>query len=86
MYTYEAMSQGVKNLPTNAEMQWVGNIPWRSKWQPTPIFLPGDFHGQKSLVGYSPQGHKELDTTKQTHTHTHAHTRMHARARTHTHL
>ena len=42
--------------------------------QPTPV-LPGKFHGQKSLVGYRPWCHKELDTTKQTHTHTHTHTR-----------
>ena len=33
---------------------WVGKIPWNRKWQPTPVFLPGEFHGQKSLVGYSP--------------------------------
>jgi len=33
---------------------WVGNIPWRKKQQPTPIFLPGESHGQRSLVGYSP--------------------------------
>ena len=33
---------------------WVGKIPWRRKWQPTPIFLPGKSHGQRSLVGYSP--------------------------------
>ena len=39
------------------------NILWR-KWQPTPVFLPGKSHGQKSLVGYSPWGHKELDTTE----------------------
>ena len=32
---------------------WVGKIPWRRKWQPTPIFLPGESHGQRSLVGYS---------------------------------
>ena len=32
---------------------WVGKIPWRREWQPTPIFLPGKFHGQRSLVGYS---------------------------------
>ena len=43
---------------------WVGKIPGRRKWQPTPIFLPGKSHGQKSLVGYSPWGHKELDTTE----------------------
>ena len=33
---------------------WVGKIPWRRKWQPTPIFLPGESHGQRGLVGYSP--------------------------------
>ena len=49
---------------------WVGKIPWRREWQPTPVFLPGEFHGQRSLVGYSSSGHKELDTTEQlTHTH-----------------
>ena len=37
---------------------WVGKIPWRRKWQPTPVFLPEEFHGQRSLVGYSPWGHK----------------------------
>ena len=36
---------------------------WRRKWQPTPVFLPGESHGQKSLVGYSPWGHKESDMT-----------------------
>ena len=40
---------------------------WRRKWQPTPIFLPGKSHGQRSLVGYSPWGHKELDTTEWLH-------------------
>ena len=39
---------------------WVGKIPWRRKWQPTPVFLPGKSHGQGSLVGYSPQGHKRV--------------------------
>ena len=53
---------------------WVGKIPWRRKWQPTLVFLPGKFHGQKSLVGYSPWGHKESDTTDYMHTHTHTHT------------
>ena len=38
-------------------------IPWRRKWQPTPVFLLGKFHGQRSLVGYNPWGHKESDTT-----------------------
>ena len=40
--------------------------PWRRKWQPTPAFLPGKSHGQRSLAGYSPQGHKELDTPEVT--------------------
>ena len=43
---------------------WVGKIPWRRKWQPTPVFLPGESHGQRSLVGYSPWGYKESDTTE----------------------
>ena len=43
---------------------WVGKIPWRRKWQPTPVFLPGEFHGQRSLLGYSPWGRKELDMTE----------------------
>ena len=48
---------------------WVGKIPWRRVWQPTPIFLPGKFHGQKNLGGYSPWGHKELDMTELACTH-----------------
>ena len=44
---------------------WVRNIPWRRAWQPTPGFLPGESYGQRSLVGYSPWGHKELDTAEQ---------------------
>ena len=43
---------------------WVGKIPWRRKWQPIPVFLPGKFHGQKNLAGYSPWGCKELDMTE----------------------
>ena len=38
---------------------------WRRPWQPTPVFLPGESHGRRSLVGYSPWGHKELDMTEQ---------------------
>ena len=49
---------------------WVGKIPWRRKWQPTPVFLPGESHGQRSLVGYSPWGHRESDMTEQLSTHT----------------
>ena len=47
---------------------WVRKIPWRKEWQPTPVFLPGISHGQRSLVGYSPRGCKELDTTEVTKT------------------
>ena len=41
-----------------------GLFPWRRKWQPTPVFLPGESHGQRSLVGYSPGGCQESDTTE----------------------
>ena len=46
---------------------WGRKIPWRRKWQPTPVFLPGKFHGQRSLAGCSPWGSKEWDdlATKQ---------------------
>ena len=56
----------VKNPPAMQETWfnlWVGKIPWRRKWLPTPLFLPGEFHGQRSLEGYSPWGCKELDMT-----------------------
>ena len=44
---------------------WVGKIHWRRKWQPTPVFLPGESHGQRNLAGYSPWGCKELELTEQ---------------------
>ena len=51
---------------------------WRRKWQPTQVFLPGEFRGQRKLAGYSPWGCKELDTTERlTHTHAHTHTHTH---------
>ena len=43
---------------------WARKIPWRRDWQPTPVFLPGESHGQRNLEGYSPQSHKELDMTE----------------------
>ena len=43
---------------------WVGKVPWSRKWQPVPVFLPGKSHIQRSLVGYSPWGRKESDTTE----------------------
>ena len=47
---------------------WVGKIPWRRAWQPSPVFLPGESHRQRSLAGYSPWGHKESDKQLSTHT------------------
>ena len=62
----------VKNLLLMQEMQvypWIRNIPWRRNWQPTPVFLPGKSHGQRSLAGYSSWGSKkvrdDLVTTQQ---------------------
>ena len=46
---------------------WVRKIPWSRKWQTTPVFLPGESHGQRSLAGYSPWGHRESDATERTH-------------------
>ena len=45
---------------------WVGKVPWRRAWQPTPVLWPGESHGQRSLVGYSPRGLKESDMTEAT--------------------
>ena len=62
---------------------WVGKIPWRRKWLPTPVFLPGKFHGEGSLEGYSPWGFQragdDLATKQQNPTHegTHAHNKEH---------
>ena len=62
------VAQVVKNPPANAKDirsdPWVGKIPWRMAWQPTPVFLPGESHGQRSQAGYSPWCCKELDTTE----------------------
>ena len=52
---------------------WVRKIPWRRKWQPSLVFLPGESHGQRSLAGYSPQGCKESDVTERLRTHTSCH-------------
>ena len=46
---------------------WIGKIPRRRKWLLTPVFFPGEFHGQRSLAGYSPWGHRESDTTEHAH-------------------
>ena len=61
------MAQMIKNLPAMQET-WVWylvkKIPWRREWLPNSIFLPGEFHGQRNLEGYSPWGRKVLDTTE----------------------
>ena len=50
---------------------WDRKIPWRGEWQPLPVFLPGESHGQKNLAGYSPWGRKQSDTTEQLQFHFH---------------
>ena len=62
----------VKNPTANAgdtrdvgSVPGLGIFPWGRKWQPTPVFLPGKFHGQRNLVGYSPRDNRELDMTDQ---------------------
>ena len=68
----------VKNLSANpGDLRdsrfdpWVRKIPWRRKWQLTPVLLPGKFHGQRSLSSYSPWGHKESDRLKCLRMHAH---------------
>ena len=61
---------------------WVVKMPWSRKWLSTSVFLPGKFHGQRSLVGYSPWSCKEFNVAEHTHTHTHTHTYTH----THTNI
>ena len=61
------VAQMVKNPPAMQETwfyPWFKKMPWRRKWQPTPIFLPGEFYGQRRLAGYSPWGCKESDTAE----------------------
>ena len=56
MYLASLVAQMLKNLPASRRRgfsPWVRKIPWRREWQPTPVFLPGEFHGQRSLAGYS---------------------------------
>ena len=62
------VAQMVKNPPAMQKTWfdlWVVMISWRREWLPTPVFFPVESHGQRSLEGYSPQGHKESDTIKQ---------------------
>ena len=64
------VAQTVRCLPAMREtlvQSWVGKIPWRRKWQSTPILLPGKFHGWRGPASYSLWGHKESDITEQLH-------------------
>ena len=69
MFIWASLVAQMENLPAMQERPgfdpWVRKIPWRRKWLPTPVFLPGKSHGRRSLVGYLPQGGKESDTTEQ---------------------
>ena len=67
------VARAVKNPSASARRHkryrfdpWVRKILWRRAWQPTPVVLPGESHGQRSLVGYNPQGPKESDMTEVT--------------------
>ena len=67
-YSYYGLPRwrSIKDLPAMWVTQvqsWVGKIPWRKEWQLTPVFLPGEFHGQRSLVDYGPRGCKESNMT-----------------------
>ena len=69
----------VKNLPANAgdirdvsSIPGSGRSPWKREWQPTPVFLPGESHGQRSLAGYSPRGRTESALTEVTKHSTHS--------------
>ena len=59
--------QNLNPLPSGNYLYSTYLVWWRRKWQPTPVFLPGESHGQRSLVGYSPWGHKESDMTERLH-------------------
>ena len=75
------MALVLKNLPNNGGdikrhgfNPWVRKIPWRRAWQSTPVFLPGESHGQWSLAGYSPWDHKESNMTEPSNTFRHIYT------------
>ena len=68
LFKASLVAQTVERLPTMWETEvrsLGGENPLEKEWQPTPVFLPGEIHGQRALVGYSPRGHKELGMTDQ---------------------
>ena len=76
-FTFPFMNEVYRRCWRPRLNSWLGKIPWRRKWQPTPVFLPGKFHGQRSLAGNSPWGLKETDMTERLSAHTHTHTHTH---------
>ena len=69
LYWASLEAQMVKNLPTTQKTcildLWIRKIPWRREWRPTPVFLPEEFHGQRSLAGYmQSKGSQESDKTE----------------------
>ena len=65
---FSGVSDGKESAYRRPEFDpWIGKIPWRRKWQPTSLFLPGKPHGWWRLAGYSPWGHQELDMTEWFH-------------------
>ena len=78
-HTHTRMAQTIKETFLQCKRPefdpWVGKIPWRKEWISTPVFLPAEFHGQRSLVVYSPWDHKDSDMTDWLqHIHTLTHT------------
>ena len=64
--THQDLQMPVQETKRQGFDPCIGNLPWRRAWQPSPVFLPGESHGERSLVGYSPWGRKELDRTEAT--------------------
>ena len=65
-YLYRFLLSNTREVKRHRFDPWVKKVPWKRAWQLTPVFLPGESPGQRSLVVYSPQGHKELDMTEET--------------------
>ena len=68
-FTRPTVQRGGKYVTRQENLEWVGLGWWRRQWHPTPVLLPGKSHGRRSLVGCSPWGREESDTTEQLHFH-----------------
>ena len=73
LFSYRSLWSIRKSLLYSRSLLVIYFIYWRRKWQPTPVFLPGEFHGQRNLEGYSSWGARKSDTTEQLSTHKHTH-------------